>query len=124
MQGSSCSPRASDDAKTPMPDLLFIHPDGREEGFEAPDGVSLMQAATGYGIDAIVAECGGPAVCATCHVYIDEAWVARLPPPDDHEQALLEGTAAERRPGSRLSCQIQLGPHLQGLVVHLPDRQY
>jgi ferredoxin, 2Fe-2S len=107
-----------------MPDLLFIHPDGREEGFEAPDSVSLMQAATGHGIDAIVAECGGSAVCATCHVYIDAAWIDRLPPPDDHEQSLLELTAAERRPGSRLSCQITLGPQFQGLVVHLPDRQY
>ncbi len=106
-----------------MPDVLFIHPDGREEGFEAPDGVSLMQAATGYGIDAILAECGGSAICATCHVYIDEAWAGRLPPPDDNERALLDNTAAERRPTSRLSCQILLGPQLQGLVVRLPERQ-
>ncbi len=106
-----------------MPDVLFIHPDGREEGFEAPDGVSLMQAATGYGIDAILAECGGSAICATCHVYVDEAWASRLPPPDDNERALLDNTAAEKRPTSRLSCQILLGPQLQGLVVRLPERQ-
>ena len=106
-----------------MPDICFIHPDGREEGFEAPNGVSLMQAATGHGIDAIVAECGGSAICATCHVYIDDAWAARLPPPDDNEQALLDNTAAERRPTSRLSCQIVLHADLQGLVVHLPSRQ-
>lgn len=107
-----------------MPDLLFIHPDGREEGFEAPSGVSLMQAATGHGIDAIVAECGGSAICATCHVYIDPAWIDRLPPADGNEDALLDLVAAERRPGSRLSCQIVLGPQHQGLVVRLPDRQY
>jgi ferredoxin, 2Fe-2S len=111
-------------APATMPDLLFIHPDGREEGFEAADGITLMQAATGYGIDAIVAECGGSAVCATCHVYIDDAWLGRLPPPDDNERALLDVAAAERRPGSRLSCQIRLGPELQGLKVHLPERQY
>lgn len=106
-----------------MPDIRFIHPDGREEGFEAPDGVSLMQAATGYGIDGITAECGGSGICATCHVYVDPAWVDRLPPPEPHELDMLEATAAERRATSRLSCQIQLGPQLQGLLVHLPDRQ-
>lgn len=107
-----------------MPDITFIHPDGREEGFEAPEGVSLMQAATSYGIDGIVAECGGSAICATCHVYIDEAWAAKLPAPDANELDMLALTAAERRAGSRLSCQIRLDASLQGLVVHLPDRQY
>jgi 2Fe-2S ferredoxin len=106
-----------------MPDITFIHPDGREVGFEASNGVSLMQAATGYGIDAILAECGGSAICATCHVYVDAAWADRLPAPDANELELLDLTAAERRPTSRLSCQIRLGPELQGLVVHLPERQ-
>lgn len=106
-----------------MPDITFVHPDGREQGFEAPSGVSLMQAATGHGIDAILAECGGSAICATCHVYIDPAWADRLPPPDANEQEMLSLTAAERRPTSRLSCQIRLVPELQGLVVHLPERQ-
>ena len=107
-----------------MPDIRFIHPDGREEAFEAPDGVSLMQAATGYGIDGIVAECGGSGICAPCHVYVDPAWAGRLPPPEAHELDMLEATAAERRPTSRLSCQIRLGPELQGLCVEIPDRQY
>lgn len=106
-----------------MPDITFIHPDGRAEGFEAGDGISLMQAATGYGIDAILAECGGSAICATCHVYVDAAWADRLPAPDANELEMLDLTAAQRRPTSRLSCQIRLGPHLQGLVVHLPERQ-
>ncbi|MFT3817538.1 MAG: 2Fe-2S iron-sulfur cluster-binding protein [Rubrivivax sp.] len=107
-----------------MPDIVFVHPDGREEGFEAPDGASLMQAATGHGIDGIVAECGGSGICATCHVYVDPAWAAKLPPPEPHEQDMLEVTAAERRPTSRLSCQIRLGPELQGLRVEIPERQY
>lgn len=107
-----------------MPDIVFIHPDGREEGFEASDGVSLMQAATGHGVDGIVAECGGSCICATCHVYVDEAWAARLPQPQPHELEMLAITAAERRPTSGLSCQIRLGPELQGLVVHVPERQY
>ncbi len=106
-----------------MPDISFIHPDGREEGFEAPAGVSLMQAATSYGIDGIVAECGGACICATCHVYIDAAWADRLPPAQHDELDLLDSTAAERRPTSRLSCQIKLGADLQGLRVRLPERQ-
>ncbi len=107
-----------------MPDITFILADGSELGFEAPEGVSLMQAATGYGVPGIVAECGGAASCATCHVYIDANWAARLPEPGPEESALLECTAAERGPTSRLSCQIRLDAGLQGLVVRVPDRQY
>ncbi|MBI3367279.1 MAG: (2Fe-2S)-binding protein [Burkholderiales bacterium] len=107
-----------------MPDITFIHPDGSEQGFEAPEGISLMAAATGFGVAGIVAECGGQARCATCHVYVDPAWASRLPPALPDESAMLECTAAERRPTSRLSCQIRLVPGLQGLVVHLPERQY
>ncbi len=107
-----------------MPDILFIHPDGREEGFEAADGISLMQAATGQGVDGIVADCGGSCICATCHVYVDERWASQLPAPESYELDMLDNTAAERKANSRLSCQIKLGPELQGLTVHIPDRQY
>lgn len=107
-----------------MPDILFIQPDGREQGFEAPVGVSLMHAAAGHGVDGIVAECGGSLRCATCHVYVDAAWVGRLPPPSDDELAMLALTAAERRPTSRLSCQIRLDATHQGLVVEVPPCQY
>ena len=48
-----------------------------------------------------MAECGGSGICATCHVYVDEAWITRLPPPEPHELDMLDATAAERRPGSR-----------------------
>lgn len=107
-----------------MPDISFHLADGREIGFEAPEGASLMQAATGFGVEGIVGECGGQARCATCHVYVDEAWAARLPPARPDEEAMLALTAAERRPTSRLACQIRLTAALQGLVVQVPDRQY
>jgi len=107
-----------------MPDISFLQPDGTEFGFEAPEGVSLMQAATGQGVAGIVAECGGQARCATCHVYVDDAWAGRLPPPGPDELAMLECTAAERRPTSRLACQIRLAADLQGLQVQVPERQY
>lgn len=106
-----------------MPDITFILPDGSERGLEAPEGVSAMQAATGAGVPGIVAECGGSAMCATCHVYVDPAWADKLPAPLSNELEMLECTAAERLPNSRLSCQIKLSAALQGLVLRIPERQ-
>jgi 2Fe-2S ferredoxin len=106
-----------------MPTITFIHPHGTADRVEAADGESAMQAATRYGLDGILAECGGNAMCATCHVYVDDAWLARLPAIGAEEDALLDGTAAERRPASRLSCQIRIAPELDGLVLRLPERQ-
>lgn len=106
-----------------MTTITFIHPDNRSETVEAEDGATLMLAALTHGVDGIVAECGGNAVCATCHVYVDDAWTSKLEPVSDDEDALLDGTAAERRPNSRLSCQIKVQPALAGLVVRIPDRQ-
>ena len=106
-----------------MTTITFIHPDNRSETVEAEDGATLMLAALTHGVDGIVAECGRNAVCATCHVYVDDAWTSKLEPVSDDEDALLDGTAAERRPNSRLSCQIKVQPALAGLVVRIPDRQ-
>src|SRR3982074_702169 len=106
-----------------MPSINFIHPGKRSECIEATVGDSVMQVATGHGIDGIVAECGGNAMCATCHVYVAENWLTRLAAMSDEENELLDGIAAERRPNSRLSCQIKVTPELDGLVVRLPDRQ-
>ncbi|MCA1427822.1 MULTISPECIES: 2Fe-2S iron-sulfur cluster-binding protein [Bradyrhizobium] len=106
-----------------MPAITFIHPDGKSYRVETAGGESAMQAATRHGLDGILAECGGNAMCATCHVYVDESWLARLPAMADDEDALLDGTAAERRRTSRLSCQITITPDLDGLVLKLPERQ-
>jgi ferredoxin, 2Fe-2S len=106
-----------------MPSIAFIHPDGRNERVEAETGASAMITALTHGVDGIVAECGGNAVCATCHVYVDEAWLSKLAPLSAEEDALLDGTAAERLLNSRLSCQIKMTDELDGLVLRLPDRQ-
>ena len=82
-----------------------------------------MQAATGAGVPGIVAECGGLAVCATCHVYVDPRWADRLPAPLADELGLLECTAAPRESTSRLSCQITLTTEMQGLVLRVPQCQ-
>jgi 2Fe-2S ferredoxin len=82
-----------------------------------------MQVAVAHGLAEIIGECGGNAMCATCHVYVDDRWLDRLAAVSDDEDALLDGAAAERKPNSRLSCQIRITPELDGLVLHLPDKQ-
>ena len=106
-----------------MTSITFVHPDGREQCIAVDADESAMQAATRQDINGILAECGGNAMCATCHVYVDEAWLARLPAMGGDEDALLDGAAAERRTNSRLSCQIRFAADLDGLVLSLPDRQ-
>jgi 2Fe-2S ferredoxin len=106
-----------------MTTIHFVHPDGRTQNIEADDGQSAMMAATINGIDEIVAECGGNAMCATCHVYVDPKWIGELAVVSDEEDALLDGVAAERSATSRLSCQIKIASELDGLVLRLPDRQ-
>lgn len=106
-----------------MPTVTYVNPDGSREDVDVAQGASVMQGAIRNGIEGIVAECGGNAMCATCHVYVDEDQLTLLPEITEEEDALLDGTASERRPNSRLSCQIPVTAELDGLVVQLPERQ-
>lgn len=106
-----------------MPTVTLIAHDGHSTQIDGPLGHSVMQAATERGLPGIVGECGGSAMCATCHVYVDEVWRDRLPAPLATELEMLECTASERRPESRLSCQIKLVAELDGLVLRLPESQ-
>jgi len=106
-----------------MADITYIEPSGQPVVVDVPDGWSLMQGATSNGVDGIIGECGGSCACATCHCYIDPTRLADLPAATESELALLEATAAERRPNSRLACQVKAGPGLTGLVVTLPETQ-
>jgi len=107
-----------------MPHVTYIAHDGKETVLDIAVGTSVMQAAVFNGVDGIVAECGGSCMCATCHVYVREDMLALTPPMDADEDAMLEGTASERRPNSRLSCQIKVSPALDGLVVRTPKSQH
>jgi 2Fe-2S ferredoxin len=102
----------------------LVESTGLRHTLAAPVAQSLMRAAVAAGLDGIKADCGGMMTCATCHVYVDSAWSARLPAPSLDEDAMLEMTAAPRLPTSRLSCQISLDSELDGLTVTMPDRQY
>lgn len=106
-----------------MPTIHFILPDGSQESVTTPEGSTAMQAATGAGLPGIVGECGGSAMCATCHVYVDEASLSRLPPPLSNEEEMLDCTASERLPSSRLACQLRIDAGLDGLLLRMPLTQ-
>jgi ferredoxin, 2Fe-2S len=91
---------------------------------ECRTGQSLMQAAVAANVPGIEADCGGMMTCATCHVYVREAFLSRLPDMTGDEDTMLDFTASARRANSRLSCQIPLGEALDGLTVDLPESQH
>lgn len=102
----------------------LVAANGEETTLEVKPAGSLMQAAVAANVAGIEADCGGLLTCATCHVYVREPFASRLPPVSEDERAMLEFTAAERRPTSRLSCQIELVEALDGLSVELPATQH
>lgn len=102
--------------------VTYIQPDGSQVTVSADPGASVMETAVDNDIPGIVAECGGACSCATCHVYVDAAWLGRLAAPDAQEDGMLD-CVIDRRDNSRLSCQIELGEELDGLVVQVPEAQ-
>ena len=99
----------------------WILPDGREVAAEVAEGQSLMEAAVAIGVPLVIGECGGNMSCATCHVYVTEPWRAATGAPGTFEDDMLDVTDAERRPESRLSCQIRMSPALDGIVLRVPQ---
>jgi 2Fe-2S ferredoxin len=106
-----------------MPIVTYILRDGERREIDVPAGASVMEAAIHNNVRGIDAECGGCLSCATCHVYVDASSTAEIPSADDSELELLDGVAAERRPESRLSCQLVVMPSMHGLVVQIPPKQ-
>ncbi|MDR3522688.1 MAG: 2Fe-2S iron-sulfur cluster-binding protein [Acetobacteraceae bacterium] len=106
-----------------MVDIVFVEPSGNRVAVNINEGWSLMQGATTGGVDGILGECGGSCACATCHCYVDEDRLGELPAAGESELDMLDNVAAERRPNSRLACQIKATAALAGLVVTLPDTQ-
>ena len=105
-----------------MPTITFIEADGRQHVVQAEAGRSVMQVAIDNDVRGILADCGGSCSCATCHCYVDEAWVPQFGPATQAEAELVS-YAFDPLPSSRLSCQLVLGPAHDGLVIRLPKRQ-
>jgi len=106
-----------------MPIAFFVSPEGVEQQVEVPDLWSLMEAARRDDVPGIVAECGGGAICGTCHVHVDPQWADKLDEADMSEQALLE-VVPQRCATSRLACQIIMSPELDGIRVVVPSEQF
>ena len=105
-----------------MTKITFIDAAGQARTVDAEDGSTVMETALKNAVPGIEAECGGACACATCHVYVDESWVEKLPKAESMEEDMLD-FAFDVRPSSRLSCQIKVGPALDGLVVTTPEKQ-
>ena len=105
-----------------MPKITFVGSDGSAADVDTKVGHTLMEIAVDNNIVGMVAECGGACACATCHAYIAEDWLKRLPDMDDMEDAMLE-SAMDRRANSRLSCQIEMTDELEGLTVTIADNE-
>ena len=105
-----------------MAKITFIAPDGSRYEVEAERGSTVMENAIRNAVPGIEAECGGACACATCHVYVDEAWRAATGEPEPMEEDMLD-FAYDVRPNSRLSCQIRVSDALDGLTVTIPERQ-
>jgi 2Fe-2S ferredoxin len=106
-----------------MPRVIYESADGARTEIEGAVGVTVRNLALAHDVEGIIGECGGELMCASCHVYVDEAFAPRLPPVREEEDEMLESAASERLENSRLSCQIELTDELDGLVVRLPPEQ-
>lgn len=103
--------------------VTYLEYDGTPHVIELDDGISVMEGAVRNGIPGIDGDCGGMRACATCHVHVAAEWRDAVGRPGEEENELLE-LAPERDDASRLSCQIEMAPALDGLVVQMPEMQH
>lgn len=107
-----------------MSEITFVGGGGKTTTVEAKTGVSIMKAAVANSVPGIIGECGGQAMCATCHVYVRDEFLDALPPiSDDEEEMLEEATAPRDEERSRLGCQLRAGTDFDCIVVDIPGSQ-
>jgi len=106
-----------------MAKITFINHDGTERTLEAKSGMSVMEVAVNNSVPGIDADCGGACACATCHVYVDEAFLAKAGEQQEMEKSMLD-FAENVKPNSRLSCQIKVTDALDGLRITTPESQH
>jgi 2Fe-2S ferredoxin len=103
-----------------LPKVIYVGETGRERAIDAAVGESIMTAAVKNGVPGILGECGGNASCATCHVWVREEFLPVVGPPGDVEDDLLDLGVSDRRPTSRLACQVTVTQALDGVTVDVP----
>lgn len=105
-----------------MAKVTYVEFTGAEHAVDLEPGLSVMQGAVNNSVQGIIGDCGGACSCATCHVYVESAWLDKIGEKSAMEEALLE-EVCDAQPNSRLSCQIKITEALDGLVVRLPAKQ-
>ena len=105
-----------------MSKITYIEHNGKSHTIDVSNGLSVMEGAVQNNIPGIDADCGGGMACATCHVYVKQEWFDKLPKKEEGEEDMID-MAYEPSKYSRLSCQISVSDELDGLVVHLPEKQ-
>ncbi|TJY72468.1 2Fe-2S iron-sulfur cluster binding domain-containing protein [Arthrobacter sp. CAU 1506] len=107
-----------------MANITYHHAKGNVDSLDAEPGMTVMMAAVIHGVDGIIGECGGQAICATCHVYVRDEYLDGLPAISGAEEEMLETTVSPRNPArSRLGCQLTAGDHFNTIEVDIPDEQ-
>ena len=105
-----------------MPKITYNDNQGNSKTIEVENGLSVMEGAIQNEVPGIDADCGGSMACATCHVYVEEKWLDKLPKAEDAEVDMID-MAYESKKNSRLSCQLIVSDELEGLTVTTPDKQ-
>ncbi|MFN3209115.1 MAG: 2Fe-2S iron-sulfur cluster-binding protein [Roseovarius sp.] len=106
-----------------MAKITYIEHNGTKHEVEVASGLTVMEGARDNNIPGIEADCGGACACSTCHVYVDAAWVDKLPAKDDMEEDMLDFAFEPDPERSRLTCQLKVTDALDGLVVQMPEKQ-
>ncbi len=106
-----------------MAKITYVEFGGKEHIIEVANGMTVMEGARDNGVKGIEADCGGACACSTCHVYVDEAWVSRLPKKDAMEEDMLDFAYQPDAARSRLTCQLKVSDALDGLRVYMPEKQ-
>ncbi|HEY0123496.1 MAG TPA: 2Fe-2S iron-sulfur cluster-binding protein [Rhizobium sp.] len=106
-----------------MTQIIYVLPDGTRRVVDLDEGRTLMEGARANEIPGIVADCGGACACSTCHVYVDGDWLEKLPAKEPIEEDMIEFAWEPDPLRSRLTCQLTVSRELDGLIVHVPERQ-
>ncbi len=106
-----------------MVKITYVEYGGKEHVVDVAPGLTVMEGARDNNVPGIEADCGGACACSTCHVYVDEAWVEKLPAKDAMEEDMLDFAYEPDPKRSRLTCQVKVTEELDGLVVQMPEKQ-
>ena len=105
-----------------MTKITYIENNGKEHTVDVQNGLTVMEGAVQNDIPGIDADCGGSMACATCHVYVKDDWYSKLDEKSEGEDDMID-QAYDPKKNSRLSCQITVSDKIEGLIVHLPEKQ-